>query len=528
VKLPRVSAVIVLAVVTASAAPSARQQAPNSSPSSKDIIYACLQRNDRFRIVERNEVCRANEVRVSWNIEGIQGPVGPAGPIGPQGIPGQTGARGATGESGPQGATGAPGAVGPIGPIGLTGAQGDAGPQGVPGIAGPQGPIGPQGIAGNDGAAGAPGAIGPAGPQGIAGAAGVAGATGPAGPQGPAGVNGLNGADGVAGPEGPQGPAGATGATGAKGDTGLRGLQGTQGEPGPPGPAGMGGAPLDENTALIYAPNIRIDVPGFSGNWIPDGISRIGYEIDVREMTTGLDVEYRLYGPGQAHVPNLRILMPESQRTNAKNWFNEAAKGKNIRKDITVWILKTDLSPASWVTLYDCFPVSYDNENVLLEVNVGRVDIKDLHEFPQDGQATDIEYPIESTHLIKTLGSTGSANNYAVDVTGGSTRIELTETTIGSDKFYTNSPGHKTLDTLTMRFVSAHQMVTDWIADTVEGKPWKRNMEVSLRSGGPKRMFYDAFPIRITFLNPLLLLENGWAPAVIDVSFKPIRVEYVP
>ena len=110
-------------------------------------------------------------------------------------------------------------------------------------------------------------------------------------------------------------------------------------------------------------------------------------------------------------------------------------------------------------------------------------------------------------------------------VSGGLMRIEMTETTIGSDKFKTNSPGHKTVDTLTMRLISTGSMVATWINDTIDGKPWKRTVEVSETSGGPLRIFHDSFPTRVSFLNPLLVLENGNAPAVIDISIKPVRVE---
>jgi hypothetical protein len=76
-----------------------------------------------------------------------------------------------------------------------------------------------------------------------------------------------------------------------------------------------------------------------------------------------------------------------------------------------------------------------------------------------------------------------------------------------------------------MRMVSAAPDVKNWINDTIQGKPWKRQVEVSEIAGGPMRIFYDAFPTRVTLLNPLLLLPNGLYPAIVDLSIKPIRVE---
>jgi Elongation factor Tu C-terminal domain len=60
--------------------------------------------------------------------------------------------------------------------------------------------------------------------------------------------------------------------------------------------------------------------------------------IDIREMTTGLDVEYRLYGPGKAHWGSAKFTsactLGGSKELQA--WWQEAAKGKNIRKNIAV------------------------------------------------------------------------------------------------------------------------------------------------------------------------------------------------
>jgi hypothetical protein len=74
-------------------------------------IFACADRQDgRLRAVQADQLCKKDESRLVWN---VQGPAGPQGPEGPQG------------QIGPEG---------PTGPQGPTGLQGDAGPQGVPGL----------------------------------------------------------------------------------------------------------------------------------------------------------------------------------------------------------------------------------------------------------------------------------------------------------------------------------------------------------------------------------------------------------
>ena len=492
-RLPMLLAAIVLSAAVA--APESREQ----SQPNPQVIYACLQRNDTFRIVAANEACRANEVRVTWNTVGPQGPAGADGPIGPQGPQGVAGATGATG---PQGATGA---VGPQGERGIDGARGDAGPQGPIGPTGVQGPIGPAG------------AMGPTGPQGPQGVQGQIGAQGPIGPQGPAG------ADGATGPTGPQG---AKGDQGEIGKTGQRGATGEQGPQGPPGSSFLA-MPQDENTAMLSASNVYVKVPGWNGGngFVPSGISRIGMDIDVREMTTGLDVEYRLYGPAEAHFSDVTLQLPVLMRPEGRGWFSDVSSGKNVRKNITVELRDSAGVATMKATLFECFPVAYDNENVQIDLRVGWIEIETLAEFPQLDGFDELELPVDATHQINTTGAAGTADNYAIQVTGGALRLEVTETTIGSDRFQTIALGHKTVDTLKMRLVSASAFVTAWINDTVQGRPWKRQVEVTDTAGGPIRIFHDAFPTRVTFLNPLLILDNGMAPAVLDISIKPIRVE---
>jgi hypothetical protein len=142
------SCLFVLASVSASAQPAAKQSPPPDRSERDDVIYACVRtdgdpgrdRDDgRVRIVFQDEECGRHEVRLKWNVTGPQGPTGATGPQGLPGAQGATGATGAQGPTGPQGATGAQG------PTGDTGPQGDPGPTGPQGAQGPTGPTGPAG-----------------------------------------------------------------------------------------------------------------------------------------------------------------------------------------------------------------------------------------------------------------------------------------------------------------------------------------------------------------------------------------------
>lgn len=139
---------------------------------------------------------------------------------------------------------------------------------------------------------------------------------------------------------------------------------------------------------LANAFGFSVDIPGCTD--ASKNIREIHIDelnIDAREMTTGLDVEYRLYGPGQAHWGSASftsaVTLGASKELQA--WFNDAAHGKNIRKNITVTLFKSDKSPGRSYNLMDCFPtqwsaVNFDTSSTVqtetLRVKVGRIEFK--------------------------------------------------------------------------------------------------------------------------------------------------------
>ena len=63
-----------------------------------NAVHACVTKIiGTVRIVPAEEVCKTNESRLDWNIEGPAGPQGVPGPIGPQGPQGPQGAQGPAG-----------------------------------------------------------------------------------------------------------------------------------------------------------------------------------------------------------------------------------------------------------------------------------------------------------------------------------------------------------------------------------------------------------------------------------------------
>ncbi|MEO8683164.1 MAG: phage tail protein [Vicinamibacterales bacterium] len=82
---------------------------------------------------------------------------------------------------------------------------------------------------------------------------------------------------------------------------------------------------------------------------------------------------------------------------------------------------------------------------------------------------------------ITSAAGTSDVDTGWESVSGGELLIEQTETTVGSDKFQTNSPGHKTVGEITLRgaMTDTRAALFAWINETVLGKPWKRNVAIT-------------------------------------------------
>ena len=93
------------------------------------MIHVCYNTHTgAMRRIEATQSCKAEEVHIHWNADGLQGAKGVTGASGAQG---EAGAAGKAGVNGIQGATGANGATGAAGQ-----ASGVAGPTGAAGAAG--------------------------------------------------------------------------------------------------------------------------------------------------------------------------------------------------------------------------------------------------------------------------------------------------------------------------------------------------------------------------------------------------------
>jgi hypothetical protein len=132
---------------------------------------------------------------------------------------------------------------------------------------------------------------------------------------------------------------------------------------------------------------------------------------------------------------------------------------------------------------------------------------------------------------VEIAGSSGKEVDTAWEsVSGGEMIIELTETTIGRDKFSTSSPGHKTINEVTLRgaMTDGRKALCEWINDTVQGKPWKRMLTITellsvdgaVKDG--KQYIGDwAYPVRYKF--PVLSVDKRAGNVEEEITYRWVR-----
>jgi len=134
------------------------------------------------------------------------------------------------------------------------------------------------------------------------------------------------------------------------------------------------------------AGKFRIDIQNCPvANANVESITTEDLTIDVREMTTGCDWDYRVYGPGDAHYGSVTIRSRVgNQSTELYQWWLDTSRGNNIRKQISIVCLKRDGSEARRFNLFECFPTRWDaadfspSSNVACETIVCKIGYVEL------------------------------------------------------------------------------------------------------------------------------------------------------
>ena len=278
------------------------------------------------------------------------------------------------------------------------------------------------------------------------------------------------------------------------------------------------------------------DAPDASKNIREIAIDELN--IDARETTTGLDVEYRTYSPGAAHWGQAKFTSACTLggSKELQQLFQSAAKGKNIRKNITVTLFKSDKSPGRSYSLIDAIPVGYigcdkrdpnGTETIIVEPQYI------LFGAPGDAPIPN-KPPAAATFRLDLAGADGTGSgDYSWELAnGGAASHEDPPLVIG--KFDPASPAidlkpRRTVSALTLRgaMTAERKQLMTWLNDVVQGRDWRRQVAVSPlgQDGNPSRhyIYADVFPVRYVF--PRMSVTNTTGNVMEEVALKPIRVE---
>lgn len=235
--------------------------------------------------------------------------------------------------------------------------------------------------------------------------------------------------------------------------------------------------------------------------------------------------DVRTFEPGDAHYGSITIRCRVTLGNELFDWWLAAAKGDSIRKNISVIALGRDGSEARRWNVIDAFPVRWDpgeyspSSNVAVETIVAKMQRVELgiiappgggggqkpgrgsERTRQQGGPPQPGFTVEMSG-----GATGSEPDSAWETcTGGALNIEIADSSTGTDQSHTTTPGHKYVDTLTLRgpLTSGRQAMAGWITETVQGKPWKRDVTITETNGrgdaGRSYTYLDCFPTRYVF-----------------------------
>ena len=260
--------------------------------------------------------------------------------------------------------------------------------------------------------------------------------------------------------------------------------------------------------------------------------------IDVREMTTGLDVEYRrmqqagwrLYGPGRAQWGSAHFTSELGGSKELQEWFQGASKEGVSRKNLTINLRTSDNQSGRGYILHDCFPVKWSTPDLdastgarteTFTVKIGRIEFT-TSVAPGDPPATGgVLVSDPNGRPVERFDSWG----------GGEPGVLLTPL-LSDAKLRTSSPGHKTVNEITLRgaMTDGRQNLCGWLNDAVNGKFTRQTLAIremlsvdgSVKDG-KQYVYYGCFPTRYVF--PRMSVTNTTGNTMEEVTVKPIRLE---
>ena len=253
--------------------------------------------------------------------------------------------------------------------------------------------------------------------------------------------------------------------------------------------------------------------------------------IDSREMTTGPDVEYRVYAPGAAHFGNATFTIDciGATERELRRWIAQARNNGPRRRDITITLFKSDKTPGRSYTLNQAVPVQFTDcaasgqQSMTLVVRPRTIT---FGAQPQPQPPPDPDF--QPWVRIEVRGRDGRLNpdDDWESLVGGALSREDPPLVLGKidpqDPAIDTKP-HLTVTPITLSgpMTATRSWLTDWLNDTVTQQKWQRDLFITAGRPGIYRV---GFPRKYVFPK-LDARSSGHATEKIEISFETFELK---
>lgn len=290
-------------------------------------------------------------------------------------------------------------------------------------------------------------------------------------------------------------------------------------------------APEDRRDSALVR-NFKVEIDGV----VQPDVDAVGIGDLTIDVVAGEDPGpgvFRTYAPGRPNYGSIAIRARVGAGTKELyQWWLDTSRGKNIRKSISVIALSREGVALRRFHFKDCLAATYDHG--VIDHHERSERLESLIVLPSGlaitGRGEDL-LPHKRSVLTVTIeggGNGGDVDSAWETCSGGSLNIEIADGSTGSDQFHSTTPGHKYVDSLTLRgpLTSGRKALCEWISATVNREKPQRQVTVKeiLKDGGAGKTFIymDAFPTRYTFPK---FSAFGTGNLYEEISIKPIRLE---
>ncbi len=127
---------------------------------------------------------------------------------------------------------------------------------------------------------------------------------------------------------------------------------------------------------------------------------------------------------------------------------------------------------------------------------------------------------------VSGAGASG-ADAHWDSVTGGALNLEVADGSVSTDQYHQTTPAAKYIDELTLigNMTKTRKYMTEWIMDTIKGKPCRRSITIKeiLHDGsaGKSYVYEECFVTRVRFPR---LSADGTGILKDEVTVKPLRL----